>query len=75
MNDAEKLKQYEEGLHALELSLDIQLDDGNWNFNAYMHGFANALILARAFMIGEEPKFLPRPEQWLEDELFVDNED
>jgi len=45
----------------------IQCFDGNWNYDRYMHGMANGLILALAVMEGCEPKYLEAPEQWLKD--------
>lgn len=43
----------------------IQCTDGNWNYDAYMQGMANGLILAQAIMKGEEPVYLDAPKQWL----------
>jgi hypothetical protein len=49
-----------------ELSL-LQNRDGNWNYDPYMHGMANGLILALSafddFQSG--PKFLQAPAAWL----------
>lgn len=45
----------------------IQCSDGNWNYDAYMQGMANGLILAQAIMKGEEPVYLDAPKQWLAD--------
>lgn len=46
---------------------EIQCTDGNWNYDAYMQGMANGLILARAIINGGEPEFLEAPPQWLAD--------
>ncbi len=46
--------------------VDIQCSDGNWNFNPYMHGMANGLLLALAIFNGVSPKFLNPPKQWLD---------
>jgi hypothetical protein len=55
----------EEKLAKLEELLKIQLQDGNWNYDPYMHGMANGLILAVAIMKDEEPKFLKASGEWL----------
>ena len=47
--------------------IKIQCDNGNWNYDEYMHGLANGLILARAVFLDEEPKFLSAPDEWLRD--------
>lgn len=43
----------------------IQCAHGNWNYDPYMHGMANGMILALSIMEGTEPKYLDAPEQWL----------
>lgn len=50
----------------LKDALNIQLSDGNWNYNSYMHGMANGIIFALAVVEGTDPKYLDRPEEWLE---------
>lgn len=51
----------------LENVTNIQCSNGNWNYDPYMLGMANGLILARAILTGEEAKFLGAPEEWLRD--------
>lgn len=51
-------------LQNLEEQIAIATSDGNWNYDPYMHGYANGLILARATLTGEEPKFLTAPKIW-----------
>lgn len=50
---------------------DIQGQDGNWNFDAYMHGFYNGLELALAVIEDREPKYRDSPKRhgrpWLRD--------
>ncbi len=43
----------------------IQCSNGNWNYDPYMHGMANGLILALSFLEGVEPEYLDAPEKWL----------
>jgi hypothetical protein len=44
-----------------------QCSDGNWNYDSYMHGLANGLIVALAIIEGREPNFLNAPKVWLKD--------
>lgn len=46
----------------------IQLSDGNWNYDEYMHGLANGMILSLATILDKEPKFKTAPEKWLRKE-------
>jgi len=48
----------------LENIVNIQCADGNWDYDEYMHGMANGLILALAILKNEEPKFKVAPEKW-----------
>jgi len=45
----------------------IQCSNGNWNYDPYMHGMANGMILALAMMDGTEPKYKTAPKKWLRD--------
>ena len=54
-------------LEHLQNVLDIQLSEGNWNYDAYMHGLANGLILADALIKDEEPEYKEAPEEWIEE--------
>jgi hypothetical protein len=57
-------------LKVLRDQIKIQTADGNWNYNPYMHGLANGLILAEATMTNSEPVFLRAPKKWLRDVKF-----
>ena len=50
---------------ALDDLIAVQGADGNWNYDAYMHGLANGLILARSIIDNKEPDFLKAPKKWL----------
>ena len=70
-----RVAELEEGIKAIDKAVDIQCSDGNWNYDPYMHGMANALLLAQTYMahpIGsydaEHYKPLSAPERWLSDE-------
>ena len=49
----------------LEKAVETQCADGNWNYDHYMFGMANGLLLARAIIKGESPTFLSPPLKWL----------
>ena len=47
--------------------VDVQLASGNWNYDPYMHGMANGMILLQAMIDEVEPVFLEAPDEWLAD--------
>ncbi len=61
------MKNYDQKIKDLEGVIKIQTANGNWNYDRYMHGLANGLIMGLAMIKGEEPEFLDAPEQWLKD--------
>jgi len=45
---------------------NVQCRNGNWNYDPYMHGMANGMILARSIIEGNRwPMFLDAPLKWL----------
>lgn len=44
-----------------------QCSPGNWDFDPYMHGMANGMILAVAILEDAEPEYLEAPETWGQD--------
>lgn len=56
-------------IEQLEAITATQCSSGNWNYDAYMHGMANGLILALATVRqdAEDPQFLKAPDVWLKD--------
>ena len=69
-----RVAELEEGIKAIDNAVEIQCSDGNWNFDSYMHGMANGLLLAQTYMVhptgvydGEHYKPLSAPERWLSD--------
>jgi len=57
----------ETAIKKLDDIIAVQTMNGNWNYDAYMHGMANGLIMARSCMTGEDPQFLEAPKEWLAD--------
>lgn len=49
----------------LEDLTKVQCSDGNWNWDPYMHGMANGMILALSLFKNGCPEYLPPPETWL----------
>ena len=61
-----KLKDIKAGVSNLKDVLKVQCSNGNWNYDNYMHGLANGLILALSLVNNDDdPKFLNAPEKWL----------
>lgn len=52
---------------ALQEVIDVQCSDGNWNYDPYMHGLANGLILAMGIIKDKDPVFIDFPDDWLKD--------
>lgn len=61
------LAAYDRNLQVLEDILSIQLASGNWNYDNYMHGMANGLLLAQATLRESEYNPLSPPKRWLSD--------
>ena len=51
----------------IEDLVKVQCSDGNWNFDPYMCGIANGMILCLAVLQGHDPVYLEPPETWLKD--------
>ena len=49
----------------LDEFVNIQCENGNWNYDPYMHGMTNGLIFAQSVLKDIEPKYLNAPEKWL----------
>tara|TARA_R110002110_G_scaffold127177_4_gene305970 strand:+ start:1007 stop:1279 length:273 start_codon:yes stop_codon:yes gene_type:complete len=56
-----------QGVEALEDLLKVQCSDGNWDYDEYMHGMANGMILALSLFKAGEVKFLEAPDVWGKD--------
>ncbi len=64
---AKKITEAE--MKALDSVLAVQCSNGNWNYDPYMMGLANGLILARHILRNDEgvPPYKTQPKQWLAD--------
>lgn len=55
------------GIRAIADVRKVQTRPGNWDYNSYMHGMANGLILAESFFRScASPEFLDAPDVWWE---------
>jgi hypothetical protein len=54
-----------EKLEKAQNIIDIQGSDGNWNYDPYMHGFYNGLLMLMSIFNEEEPGFRSAPDHWL----------
>jgi hypothetical protein len=52
--------------------IDIQKQNGNYNYNEYMYGMLIGLECAYYTLLGEEGKFTEKPEKWLDDNIPKD---
>ena len=55
----------EKRLKEIENAVNIQCSEGNWNYDPYMFGMANGMILVQAMINGDSPVYLNRPVEWL----------
>lgn len=54
---------------------DIQSQNGNWDYDPYMHGLMNGLEMALATMEDRDPKYWKAPNEWLSDKTYKDKEE
>lgn len=58
-----KKEQLSENLEKLKNAKNIQCTKGNYDYDEYMRGMANGLILAEAIMENKEPNYFDAPEK------------
>ena len=62
----EAVKAYEQQLQSTQDIVNVQCNDGNWDYDPYMHGMANGMIIVQSMFADVPPEFLEAPEVWLE---------
>ena len=62
-----EMSNYAEVIETLEDLVKVQCSHGNWNYDPYMHGMANGMILALSLFQGGTPEYLEAPNVWLKD--------
>ena len=60
-------QQIAEQLTQLQDLINIQANSGNWDYDPYMFGLLNGMLLARSLLDGEDPGFKEAPNMWLAD--------
>jgi hypothetical protein len=60
----ERLAIFEKSLETLRELIKIQCSDGNWNYDAYMHGMANGMIFSLSLFDNKTPEYLDKPDEW-----------
>lgn len=56
------------GIRAITNVRKVHTCPGNWDYDSYMHGMANGLILAESFFRSyARPEFLDAPDTWGKD--------
>ena len=68
-NDEQELVDLRDAVESLKDIRDVQCMGGNWDYNSYMRGMANGLILAASFFVDGEPAFLEAPDHYLEKDI------
>lgn len=58
-------KKYSNRIKDLKEIVKLQGENGNWNFDPYMHGLYNGLEFGLSLMEDREPEFREAPERWL----------
>jgi len=61
------MNEIEHRLKSLKEITNIQCSNGNWNYDPYMHGLANGMLLAIATLENSEYVPLEAPKEWLKD--------
>ena len=61
------MKTYNKILDNLNSIIKVQGATGNWDYDPYMHGLLNGLIMARSLFTDEEPEFVEAPVKWKKD--------
>jgi hypothetical protein len=52
-------------LECMREMLRIQGNDGNWNYDSYMHGMYNGMEFLISILEDREPLYRVRPDVWL----------
>ena len=61
----EEKDKFERSIIVLEDLIKVQCSQGNWDYDPYMHGMANGMILSLSVMSDDKnPQFLDAPKKW-----------
>ena len=60
------IRAYKQQLESSQDIINIQCNEGNWNYDPYMHGMANGMLLTQSIFTDEVFQYLDAPDVWLE---------
>lgn len=66
MSDVE-MSELEKSIKVLDDLISVQSDSGNWDYNEYMYGLLNGMLLAKAVLTDNNPPYPDRPGTWMQD--------
>lgn len=56
---------YNDTVEQFKEMIEIQKQDGNWNYDPYMHGLLNGMLLGLSTITGEEFTPYESPDEWI----------
>jgi hypothetical protein len=62
----------ENRLKKLQNIIDIQASTGNWDYDEYMFGLLNGLLMAKSIFDDQDPNFAEAPPMWIADKTLLD---
>jgi hypothetical protein len=65
-------KTIEQRIQDMQDLIDVQCSEGNYNYDAYMHGMANGMLLMQSLFTDLDPEYMSAPDVWLVDINRVD---
>lgn len=65
-------RSFEERIEQLKDLIATQCDNGNWDYDEYMFGMANGMILALSVIEESDPQFLNAPELFIYQRKLID---
>lgn len=60
-----KRRTLKKSIKSLEDLIKVQTSHGNWDYDPYMMGLANGLLIAMSILTGKNPDFMSAPKKWL----------
>jgi len=68
----EEKDKLENNISVLKDLIEIQCRQGNWDYDPYMHGMANGMILSLSVIADSNPIFLDAPKVWGKDRNVIE---
>lgn len=54
----------EDKINKLQDLIDVQATPGNWDYDPYMNGLLNGMLIAQSVLKDVEPNFPDSPKEW-----------